>query len=299
MKNLLLTLLVLNAITLGAQPDILLNVQGILRTASGNAVPDGPQNVTFKLYTVASGGTALWEETAQVNVTAGIYNYNLGNQTDLDAGIFANKIFLGVTIDGTELLPRAELTYAPYSIRAYTASTVACSGAVGDVKYSILNPTQFAAENGDCWVPMDGRSIVGSKLAAATGRSSIPDCSGLFIRSQEFSGGTDNDPDRTSASTIATIQQHQIFRHSHTVGQAGGHYHTYGDRRIYEDPWNALQFGGTVSSDDLYPDGDGTDGIDETRRTSDEPDHVHPLSETGGNETRPKNINLWTYIRIN
>lgn len=299
MKNLLLTLLFGQVITLCAQSQqsaILLNVQGILRTASGIAVPDGPQNVTFKLYTVALGGAALWEENAQVTVTAGIYSYNLGNQTAIDPSIFAEKLYLGVSVDGTEMLPRAELTYSPYSIRAFTAFTVACSGAVGDVKYSILNPQEFIQENGDCWVPMDGRSIVGSKLAIRTGRTSIPDGGGLFIRSQEFSGGANNDPDRTPSSPIATFQQHELFRHSHTTSPAGAHDHSYKDRRINED-WDA-PLGGTVVSN-MYMDGDGTPGFDENRRTGNEPNHVHTISETGGNETRPRNINLWTYIRIN
>lgn len=299
MKNVLLTILALSALSVHAQQtQIRLNVQGILRTASGIAVPDGPQNVTFKLYTVASGGTAEWEETAQVTVTAGIYSYNLGGgQTAIDPSIFANRLFLGVTVDGTELLPRAELTYSPYSIRAFTAFTVACSGAVGDVKYSILNPDEFRLENGDCWVPMDGRSIAGSKLAARTGRSSIPDGSGLFIRSQEFNGGANNDPDRTSATAIATIQQHELFRHNHTTSPAGEHSHSHRDKRTGED-W-AAPLGGDAIDSDMYANGDGTGGFDEIRRTGTEPNHVHQISETGGNETRPKNINLWTYIRIN
>lgn len=288
MKNLLLTLLVVQAISLNAQlvqSNIRLNVQGILRTASGIAVPDGPQNVTFKLYTAASGGAAEWEEPAQVTVTSGIYSYNLGGgQTPIDPNIFANRLFLGVTVDGTELLPRAELTFSPYSIRAFT---VACSGAVGDVKYSILNPDEFRLENGECWVPMDGRSIAGSKLATRTGLSIIPDGGGLFIRSQEFSHSPDRDPGRTSSSQVGTIQEDDFKSHRHTITDPG-HRHGYTDR-----------FRNTKRSDDVSDrDVGGEILISDNYETEVSTTNI-TINYTGGTETRPKNINLWTYIRIN
>lgn len=298
MKNVLLTILALSALSVHAQQtQIRLNVQGILRTASGIAVPDGPQNVTFKLYTAASGGTAQWEETAQVTVTAGIYNYNLGSQTAIDPGIFANGLFLGVTVDGTELLPRAELTFSPYSIRAFT---VACSGAVGDVKYSILNPDEFRLENGDCWVPMDGRALSSSdKLRIRTGMTNVPNAGGLFVRSQEFSN-TDNDPDRTHNSSIAAIQGDAFKTHNHGVSDPG---HSHG----INDPGH--RHGITSSgSDDNGNYNDWGNSADRTNHTDNSTTGITIVSNItnisiqnsgSSNETRPKNINLWTYIRIN
>src|SRR3712207_1826948 len=40
-----------------------LNFQARLETVSGAIVPDGYYNVEFKLYSVSSGGSALWTET--------------------------------------------------------------------------------------------------------------------------------------------------------------------------------------------------------------------------------------------
>jgi hypothetical protein len=296
MKNLLPIVFVLIVASLGAQSSILLNVQGILRTASGIAVPDGPQNITFKLYDVPSGGMAMWEETAQINVTAGIYNYNLGSGTSINPGIFANSLFLGVTVDGTELLPRAQLTFSPYAIRAFT---VACSGAVGDVKYSILNPEEFRMENGDCWVPMDGRALAPTdRLRMTTGITNVPNAGGLFIRSQDNSN-SDNDPARDHTSPIATIQTDNFKTHTHEMASAGQHSHTYNDYLV------SILFGYEI---DLFssfrplvaiinPESNVYELFPYT--TEEAGEHVHTINSTGGAETRPKNLNLWTYIRIN
>jgi hypothetical protein len=288
MKNLLPIVFVLIVASLGAQSSILLNVQGILRTASGIAVPDGPQNITFKLYDVPSGGMAMWEETAQINVTAGIYNYNLGSGTSINPGIFANSLFLGVTVDGTELLPRAQLTFSPYAIRAFT---VACSGAVGDVKYSILNPEEFRMENGDCWVPMDGRALAPTdRLRMTTGMTNVPNAGGLFIRSQDNSN-SDNDPARDHTSPIATIQTDNFKTHTHEMTSAGQHSHTYPDNVSYTQRLND-GIGDTVWSLEVH-------NTPTSPSTSAAGEHVHTINSTGGAETRPKNLNLWTYIRIN
>jgi hypothetical protein len=56
------------------------------------------------------------------------------------------------------------------------------SGTLGDVKYSILAPTEFQKLNGNEWKLMDGQSIVGTKLSQMTGRSALPDARGMFIR---------------------------------------------------------------------------------------------------------------------
>ena len=103
--------------------------------------------------------------------------------------------------------------------RADTADIVLCSGAVGDVKYSFLNPTQFAAQNGDCWVPLDGSSLSGTKLGMITGISTLPNAGGLFVRAQEFSNSPDNDPGRTHTSTIGQVQNDEFKQHDHGVSQ--------------------------------------------------------------------------------
>ena len=287
-----------------------ISIQGFLKDGNGKAVDNGNYAITFKIYDVATGGTALWtEDNNSVSVFGGIYTVLLGGTNSLATLAWDKPYFLGVNISGTELTPRIELTYAPYALSvastanatlAEEAKTVRCSGAVGDVKYSILNPTQFAQVNGDCWIPMDGRSISGSKLSQITSSNNVPDIGGLFVRSQEY--GQDRDADRTNSTSIATFQDqsYQSHNHSGSVGSV-----TSNPSMATQITLNSLPFGN-------YQGGQNSGTLEEGAGTPNYlpvyaqlsvtlADHAHGLSinNNGSAETRPKNVNLWTYIRIN
>ena len=90
MKQLLTFLMLFSAFTLWAQVGApRLNVQGALKNSDGAAIPDGTKTMTFKLYHDGAGGTAQWQETAEVTVTGGVYNYNLGSTTPIDLDVFS------------------------------------------------------------------------------------------------------------------------------------------------------------------------------------------------------------------
>ena len=97
-----------------------LSIQGILKKSSGEAVPDGNYDLTFKLWTAqAPGGSMVWMETqAGLEVQSGIYSTVLGNSTSLGSVSFNQVYFLGVTVGtgGTEMTPRVQLTSAPYAL---------------------------------------------------------------------------------------------------------------------------------------------------------------------------------------
>lgn len=289
-----------------AQSVAKISIQGTLKDANGAAVEDGTYTVEFRLYTVETGGTIQWFETASVESAGGIYSHYLGSVTPLDATVFDQTLYLGIKVGAYELTPRTELTYAPYTFAANTALSaikVECSGAVGDVKYSILNPTQFAAENGDCWVPMDGGSMFGTKLASIIQTNTKPNASGLFLRAHEYTEG--NDPDRSTGSQIATIQSDETRSHSHghnlaftngSTNVAGGHSHSFGLS--------------TRGFDADGPDGQGVENSQDNDfrpNTDSSGDHSHSVTGTisgginnhGGSETRPRNMNLYVYIRVN
>lgn len=97
------------------------SVQGTLKTSTGTAVDDGEYSVIFKLYTVASGGSAVWTETADVELVGGVYSHLLGSEEPINPTHFANTLFLGVTVGGSELTPRTELTYSPYALSVNTS----------------------------------------------------------------------------------------------------------------------------------------------------------------------------------
>jgi hypothetical protein len=222
----------------------------------------------------------------------------LGSVTPLNPANFGNVLYLGLKVGNYELNPRTKLTYAPYT---FASATVVCSGAVGDVKYSVLDPVQFAAVNGDCWVPFDGRTLASnSQLRQITGWSSLPDVGGTFLRAQEFPGSPNRDPGRTSGSTIASVQAEELKNHGHSLSDPG-HSHGSGSQ-VYESYGGGASFvgGGGVSFltrvsnligiIDFTPVSIGGGGSSSTGIS---------ISSSGGAETRPVNTNLWVYIRIN
>lgn len=270
-----------------------INIQGTLRDAAGRSVEDGVYQVTFKLYRSSSGGTPIWQETGAVNAKGGAYSFNLGGSTPLTSDVFGSTVYLGIVFNGFELMPRAEFNYAPYAFGSTIAQTVACSGALGDIKYSILDPVQFASVNGDCWVPMNGAALPTSNaLRMLTGRTALPDGSGLFIQGQEFSGGRDRDAARTPASPIATLQTDEFKGHTHTVTTAGEHTHPFyefigccGGSSAAEAVFEV----GVAANFSIYALGNRIELAGA---------HSHNVNNTGGSETRSKNLNLWIYIRI-
>ena len=114
--SLLLFLFVAFVHQVQAQVDPTLSVQGILKKSNGVAVEDGAYNITFKLYTVETGGSAIWTEAQSgIEVSSGIYSATLGVITPLNVA-FNQLYYLGVTVGSTELTPRILLTSAPYAL---------------------------------------------------------------------------------------------------------------------------------------------------------------------------------------
>jgi hypothetical protein len=116
------------SLEMAAQNAPKVSVQGTLKTSIGTAVENGTYSIKFKLYDVATGGTALWSQTADVQITGGVYSYLLGSDpaNPLEESDFGNVLYLGVTPEsGAELSPRTEMTYAPYAL---SVSSIAKNG---------------------------------------------------------------------------------------------------------------------------------------------------------------------------
>lgn len=277
--------------TLYAQSPPRIRTTSNLKDANGAAVKDGVYNITFRMYYEESDGIPLWTEQAPVAVKGGIYTHLLGSIVPFTNINFKFKIYLGTQVGEFEMSPRTELSYAPYAVASYD---VVCSGAVGDVKYSILNPTLFAQVNGDCWVPLNGGDITDSKLSNITGQSNVPDISGLFLRSQEFSGGANRDPDRTHSSSIATFQDQSYQSHNHGLNDPG-HSHPIIDKVAQLQP-NSWVFGALQPANPFVY--NANQFLSENRTINNATTGV-TVNNFGGAETRPKNLNVWMYIRIN
>jgi hypothetical protein len=96
-----------------------LGYQGNLANAAGQPIT-GDLSITFRLFDVASGGSALWTEVQPtVEVDGGNLSVELGSVTPLPSTIWGRQLYLGVQIAGdSEMLPRPALTATPYALRA-------------------------------------------------------------------------------------------------------------------------------------------------------------------------------------
>ncbi len=102
----------------------LINVQGKLTDATGDPVTDGLYPVVFTIYTAASGGSILWQETDTVEASDGLFSIALGENTTLPASLFdSTELWLGIKVEtDPEMTPRQRLTTAPYSFRSSGAA---------------------------------------------------------------------------------------------------------------------------------------------------------------------------------
>ena len=116
-----------------AQNSPALNIQGVLRNSNETAVENGIYKIKFSLYTVETGGVAVWSETQDsVVVNGGVYSTSLGKKTPMNAA-FDQVYYLGVKVGtGQEMTPRALLSSAPYALSLIGQSnTFPSSGGIG------------------------------------------------------------------------------------------------------------------------------------------------------------------------
>lgn len=142
------------------------------------------------------------------------------------------------------------------------------TGTLGDVKYSILNPERFVNLNGKGWVLMDGRNINNTDLFKLTGMNMLPDARGVFVRAMNENRDPE-DGDSDGNRIIGTYQ----------VDSVGPHLHKY-------------YFPGYHSSDKY-------EGGGNYRRVMLEEGGERNTSASDSKETKPRNIALYVYVKVN
>ena len=131
-----------------------MNYQGKLTNPSGVAIP-GPVNIVFRIYNVATGGTALWTEThTGVSVNNGLFDVVLGSITPVNLA-FDSPYWIEIVVGGETLSPRTPLTSVPYSFRSAIADSLA-GGVAGDNWGSqVASTTTRLTGNGTAGSPLD------------------------------------------------------------------------------------------------------------------------------------------------
>lgn len=94
--------------------------QGYLTDPSGVPLADGNYNLVFRLYTVPSGGSAVWLETRSggnaVPVENGVFSVSLGSVQDLSHLVFDRPYYLSIQVGADPEMPqRVPLLPVPYA----------------------------------------------------------------------------------------------------------------------------------------------------------------------------------------
>jgi hypothetical protein len=113
----------------------IIHFQGVLTDDLGDVL-EGTYSVTFSLYNVESGGTALWSEINDVDCENGLFSIILGLSTTLDLE-FSEQYWIGYQVAGdTEMTPRSRLASVPYAMYTAVADS-AHAAAIASVASSI------------------------------------------------------------------------------------------------------------------------------------------------------------------
>jgi hypothetical protein len=180
--------------------------------------------------------------------------------------------------------------------------SVTSAGQVGDVVDSILDEATIQLLRGPGWVLMDGRNIEGTRLNELTGLTTLPDARGVFRRAKN-NGRSDGNENPAGELAVGSNQSDSTATNG-LAATTSGSTHTHGIQTSNSDG----NIGNTQVRLTTFTDsGDGLTGLTRTlngNQTNFSPlfinnqnsSHAHVV--TGDAETRPTNITVNTYIRI-
>lgn len=310
----LLVLLLSSSIALAEVPQ-LVSYQGYLTDSQGSP-KQGTANLSFTFYDEVSGGRALWgpQTFTRVPLINGSFNIILGttdsNGAPLENAFQAADSYLQITDLGADtssvaddevILPRQQILSAPYAMEAKSSVNSRYEVPIGTVITSILPYSKFVQTVNDPaafdktlskWAPADGRPIDGSRLAILAERANIPNFQGVFERglnnfdpSTPARTGEYADPEGARVVGVEQRDEYESHRHNQFVrGIRKGHSGEDNDT----SPISMLA---SVGGDFKYKVSIG----DRARQEAD----AFPGQSKGGSETRPNNIAVYKYIRIN
>ena len=144
-----------------------INYQGRLTDPGGNPVVDAQYLIQFRFYDAESGGTTLWDSGFRgVDVSDGLFAYQLGDSTAIPGDLFAGNVdvWLGVKVStDPEISPRTKIDASAFAFHALSADTADnVSNGVGisqyiDVSYTaMMNSFTVLIATDSILAPADG-----------------------------------------------------------------------------------------------------------------------------------------------
>jgi hypothetical protein len=164
--------------------------------------------MTFRLYTVLTGGTAFWTETQSVAVKSGQFSVVLG---DVGTNLLASANFTGVTYIGVtvgtaaEMAPRQKFTSVAYALKSADSVPIGVivmwSGAIATI------PSGWALCDGTNGTPnLKDRFVVGAgntyAVGAFAGNSTVN-----FNHSHSVNSHTHDGASHTHGVNLSTSQR--------------------------------------------------------------------------------------------
>ena len=195
----------------------------------------------------------------------------------------ARKIVLkddGLSNSGDSVTGYRFLGYDGTSLSEKSGSSVNTIGsttnyAIGEVKQGFISEALFQSQMGSEWVLADGRDVTGSQYHTITGITTIPDTRGQFLRGKN-NGRSDGKQNPDGDVVLGTQQDDTFKEHSHSVVYNSG-------GTVFQDGTKVFSNGGNTWANPTGLSSSTTNMID----------------NTGGNETRPKNVTINYFIKIN
>lgn len=125
-----------------------INFQGkVVNKTVGTNIADGSYNFTFSIYSVSSGGSAIWTETKSLTVTNGIFQTMLGDTTTLPGSVDFNtdNIYLGINFNSDgEMSPRVRFGAVPQALNALKVAGLTVTDTTGTLTIPSGKTISFA-----------------------------------------------------------------------------------------------------------------------------------------------------------
>jgi|GEM_PF-4626122 len=180
-----------------------MSYQGKLTDASG--VPlNGTYSMTFRVYGVSSGGTALWSEVYdnanKVSVVNGHFSVELGSISGLNSTVFSGgSRYLGIQVENdSEMSPRVSLLSVPYAYEAEKVGGVSGNQMARVDASNVFSQGQYfsgvvgigTTSSTEKLTVVGNVSVSGTMNASVLSGSHVGDGSGLTnLNASELSGG--------------------------------------------------------------------------------------------------------------
>ena len=215
----------------------LISYQGVLNDSSGEPV-SATVSMTFSIYDVASGGTALWSEIQSVQVSNGVFNVRLGLVQQLTSPVLQiSTLYLGIQVGADpEMTPRQLIVS-----QSYVHAPIPIGSIMAWAKNLLGVP-----DLPDGWVECNGQFLSDTE-SPLNGRT-IPDLntSNRFLRGNTESGGYGGVESHNHFSPASKWHDKNLFILSGDYGAEQTGVGTYG--MINESYFSYGYSGGTITN---------------------------------------------------